>query len=109
MFKTTIDAIRAICAADPSINTAQVNAAIAALNGVPTDTEQLDRIIPPVETGKLLGGKDRHTLLDMARRGLLVAVRGGRQGKNVTGYTLSSVRAFLSGKANAHTDGKAVA
>ena len=109
MFKTTIDAIRAICAADPSINTAQVNAAIAALNGVPTDTEPLDRILSPVETGKMLGGRDRHTLANWGKRGLLVAVRTGAGGKRITGYTLSSVRAFLSGKANANTDGKAVA
>jgi len=117
MLKSTSDAIRtttrAICATDPSITASQIETAIAAfiaaLDGVPVETEPLDRIIPPVETGKLLGGKDRHTLLDMARRGLLVAVRGGRQGKNVTGYTLSSVRAFLSGKANANTDGKEVA
>jgi len=108
MLDTTRTAAAAIFRADPTMTDEERKARLAP-NLTITDTEPLDRIIPPVETGKLLGGKDRHTLLDMARRGLLVAVRGGRQGKNVTGYTLSSVRAFLSGKANANTDGKAVA
>ena len=108
MLETTRTAAAAIFKADPTMTDEERKARLAP-NLTITDTEPLDRIIPPVETGKLLGGKDRHTLLDMARRGLLVAVRGGRQGKNVTGYTLSSVRAFLSGKANANTDGKAVA
>ena len=108
MLDTTRTAAAAIFKADPTMTDEERKARLAP-NLAATDTEPLDRIIPPVETGKLLGGKDRHTLLDMARRGLLVAVRGGRQGKNVTGYTLSSVRAFLSGKANANTDGKAVA
>lgn len=108
MLDTTRTAAAAIFKADPTMTDEERKARLAP-NLTITDTEPLDRIIPPVETGKLLGGKDRHTLLDMARRGLLVAVRGGRQGKNVTGYTLSSVRAFLSGKANANTDGKAVA
>ena len=109
MFKTTIDAIRAICAADPSINTAQVNAAIAVLNGVPTDTEPLDQILTPDAAGKLLGGRDRHTLANWEKRGLLRAVRTGKGGKRITGYTASSVRALLAGKANANTDGKEVA
>ncbi len=104
MLDTTRTAAAAIFRADPTMTDEERKARLAP-NLTITDTEPLDRIIPPVETGKLLGGKDRHTLLDMARRGLLVAVRGGRQGKNVTGYTLSSVRAFLAGKAN----GKAVA
>ena len=108
MLDTTKQALAAILAADPTISPEERKARLAP-NLAATETEPLDRILSPVETGKLLGGKDRHTLLDMARRGLLVAVRGGRQGKNVTGYTLSSVRAFLSGKANANTDGKAVA
>lgn len=108
MLDTTRTAAAAIFKADPTMTDEERKARLAP-NLTITDTEPLDRIIPPVETGKLLGGKDRHTLLDMARRGLLVAVRGGRQGKNVTGYTLSSVRAFLSGKANANANGKAVA
>ena len=105
MLDTTRTAAAAIFKADPTMTDEERKARLAP-NLTITDTEPLARIIPPVETGKLLGGKDRHTLLDMARRGLLVAVRGGRQGKNVTGYTLSSVRAFLSGRANAN--GKAV-
>lgn len=99
MLPTTETALKAILQADPSISPECAKSALAVLKGAPTNPEPLDRIVSPTETGKLLGGKDRHTLLDMARRGLLVAVRGGRQGRNVTGYTLSSVRAFMAGKA----------
>ena len=107
MFKTTIDAIRAICAADPSINTTQVNAAIAALDGAPVETEPFDQILTPAAAGKLLGGRDRHTLANWEKRGLLRAVRTGRDGKRITGYTASSVRALLAGKPL--VNGKAVA
>ena len=107
MFKTTSDAIRAICAADPSINAAQVNAAIAVLDGAPVETKPFDQILTPETTGKLLGGRDRHTLANWAKRGLLHAVRTGKTGSRITGYTASSVRALLAGKTN--TDGKAVA
>ena len=99
MLKTTTDAIRAICAADPSINTAQVNSAIAALNGAPVETEPFDQILTPVVAGKLLG-RDRHTLANWEKRGLLRAVRTGKDGKRITGYTASSVRALLAGNAN---------
>ena len=72
-------------------------------------SEPFDQILTPEAAGKLLGGRDRHTLANWERRGLLVAVRTGADGKRITGYTASSVRALLAGKANANTDGKAVA
>ena len=76
-------------------------------NFTPTNPDPLDPIISPVETAKLCGGKDRHTLREWERRGWLVAVRTGKQGKNITGYTASSVRALLAGKPL--VNGKAVA
>lgn len=108
MLDTTKQALAAILAADPSVSPEERKARLAP-NLAATDTEPTDRILSPVETGKLLGGRDRHTLANWEKRGLLVAVRTGAGGKRITGYTLSSVRAFLSGKANANTDGKAVA
>lgn len=108
MINTTKSAIRAICATDPTLSAAQIDAALAALDGVPTNTEPYDQILTPVAAAKLLG-RDRHTLAAWTKRGLLVAVRTGRAGSRITGYTASSVRAFLAGKANANTNGKEVA
>ena len=108
MLDTTRTAAAAIFKADPTMTDEERKARLAP-NLAATDTEPTDRILSPVETGKLLGGRDRHTLANWGKRGLLVAVRTGAGGKRITGYTLSSVRAFLSGKANANTDGKAVA
>lgn len=117
MLKSTRDAIRtstrAICATAPSVTAAQVETAIAAfmsaLDGVPVETEPFDQILTPEAAGKLLGGRDRHTLANWVKRGLLRAVRTGAGGKRITGYTASSVRALLAGKANANADGKEVA
>ena len=108
MLDTTKQALAAILAADPTVSPEERKARLAP-NFTITDTESLDRILSPAETGKMLGGRDRHTLANWGKRGLLVAVRTGAGGKRITGYTLSSVRAFLSGKANANTDGKEVA
>lgn len=104
MLPTTETALKAILQADPSISPECAKSALAVLKGAPTNPDPLDPIISPVETAKLCGGKDRHTLREWERRGWLVAVRTGKQGKNITGFTSSSVRAFLAGKANA--DGK---
>ena len=108
MLDTTKQALAAILAADPTMTDEERKARLAP-NLAATEAEPLDRILSPVETGNMLGGRDRHTLANWEKRGLLVAVRTGAGGKRITGYTLSSVRAFLSGKANANTDGKAVA
>ena len=109
MLPTTETALKAILQADPSISPECAKSALAVLKGAPTNPEPLDRIVSPTETGKLLGGRDRHTLANWGKRGLLVAVRTGAGGKRITGYTASSVRALLAGKANANTDGKEVA
>ena len=106
MLDTTKQALAAILATDPTVSPEERRARLAP-NLATTGTEPLDRIISPVETGKLLGGRDRHTLANWAKRGLLVAVRTGRDGKRITGYTASSVRALLAGKPL--VNGKAVA
>ena len=101
MLDTTKQALAAILAADPTVSPEERKARLAP-NFTITDTESLDRIISPVETGRLLGGRDRHTLANWAKRGLLRAVRTGADGKRITGYVASSVRALLAGKANAN-------
>jgi len=106
MLDSTRTAVAAILAADPTV-TPEERAARLAPNFTPTNPDPLDPIISPVETAKLCGGKDRHTLREWERRGWLVAVRTGKQGKNITGYTASSVRALLAGKPL--VNGKAVA
>lgn len=106
MLPTTETAIRAIMRADESITQGQADAAIMALKETPTNHEPLDEILTPGETAKLLG-RDRHTVAAWEKRGLLVAIRTGKQGQNITGYVGSSVRALLAGNVNAN--GKAVA
>ena len=106
MLDTTKQALAAILAADPTVSPEERKARLAP-NLAATDTEPTDRILSPVETGKLLGGRDRHTLAMWEKRGLLRAVRTGKDGKRITGYTASSVRALLAGKVN--VNGKAVA
>lgn len=101
MLDTTRTAAAAIFKADPTMTDEERKARLAP-NLTITDTEPLDRIISPVETGRLLGGRDRHTLANWAKRGLLRAVRTGADGKRITGYVASSVRALLAGKANAN-------
>ena len=107
MLATSETALRAIMRADASVSREQEEAAIRAAKGTPTNTEPLDPILTVAETGKLCGGKDRHTLREWERRGWLVAIRTGAKGHRITGYTASSVRALLAGKAN--TNGKEVA
>lgn len=97
MLDTTKQALAAILAADPTVSPEERKARLAP-NLAATDTEPTDRILSPVETGKLLGGRDRHTIANWEKRGLLVAVRTGAGGKRITGYTRSSVAALLAGK-----------
>ena len=98
MLDTTKTAAAAIFRADPTMTDeerkARLAPAIAPVNGEP-----FDQILAPEAAGKLLGGRDRHTLANWEKRGLLVAVRTGEGGKRITGYTASSVRALLAGKA----------
>ena len=108
MLPSTLTAAAAIFKADPTMTDEERKARLAP-DFAPTNTEPYDEILTPVAAAKILGGRDRHTLAAWAKRGLLVAVRTGGTGSRITGYTASSVRALLTGKANANTDGKAVA
>jgi hypothetical protein len=107
MLKSTCDAVKAICAADPSITAAQVKAALAELDG-----EGIREVVgePPPraysrEQVAALLGVNRRTVTNYARRGLLVPIYSGAGGKRAQAYTGESVAALLSGAAS----GKAVA
>ena len=97
MLDTTRTAAAAIFAADPTMTDTE-RAARLAPNFAPVSDEPFDQILTPERAGELLG-RDRHTLTSWTKRGLLVAVRTGAGGKRITGYTASSVRALLAGKA----------
>lgn len=101
MLKSTQDAIRAICAADPSINAAQIKAALAELSG--EGVREMQGEPPPraysrAQVAALLGVSTR-TITQYARRGLLVPLFTGGTGKRAQSYTGDSVAALLSGKA----------
>ena len=103
MLRSTLDAVKAICAADPSINAAQVKAAIAELSGEGVREvrgEPPPRAYTPAQVAELLG-KSRRTISAYARRGLLTPIYSGETGARAQGYTGESVAALLSGKATA--------
>ena len=100
MLKSTNDAVRAICAADPSITTSQVTAAIAELDGKGI-REMLGEPPPRAYTREqvaVLLGVNRRTVTAYARRGLLRPIYSGATAKRAQSYTGDSVVALLSGK-----------
>ena len=96
MLDSTRTAVAAIFRADPSISDAERKARLAP-DFIPVNTEPFDRIFTPQQAGRILGGRDRHTLAAWAKRGLLTAIKTGTGGKRATGYLESSIRKFLSG------------
>lgn len=101
--KSTKDAVKAICAADPSINIAQIKAALAELDG--DGVREMQGEPPPraysrAQVAALLGVSTR-TVTQYARRGLLTPLCTGGTGKRARSYTGESVTALLSGKATA--------
>lgn len=101
--KSTKDAVRAICAADPSVNTAQVKAALADLDGEgirEMQGEAPQRAYSRQQVATLLGVRPR-AITQYAKRGLLTPIYGGADGRRATGYTGESVAALLAGKATA--------
>ena len=101
--KSTMDAVRAVCAADPSINAAQVKAALAESSGKGVREMQGEpphRAYSRAQVGALLGVSTR-TITAYAKRGLLVPLFTGGTGKRAQSYTGESVTALLSGKATA--------
>ena len=94
-----MDAVKAICAADPSINCAQVKAALAELDG-----EGIREMIgePPPraytrEQVAALLGVSRKTVTGYAKRGLLVPIYSGAGAKRAQAYAGASVAALLNG------------
>lgn len=109
MLKSTEAAIKAIAAADPSINAGQIKSALAELSG--EGVREMRGEPPPraysVAQVAELTGKSRRTISLYARRGLLVPIYSGAAGKRAQAYTGESVVALLSGKAT--TKGSGVA
>ena len=107
--KSTLDAVRAICAADPSLNAPQIKAALAELNG--EGVREMRGEPPPrafsVAQVAELTGKSRRTIALYANRGLLTPIYSGATAKRAQAYTGESVTALLSGKAT--TKGSGVA
>ena len=98
--KATKEAVKAICGADPSINSAQIKAALAELDGEGVREMQGEpppRSYTPVQVAALLG-RTRRAVSLYARRGLLTPIYSGAKGKRAQGYTGESVAALLTGR-----------
>ena len=103
MLKSTKSAVMAICAADPSINAAQVKAALAELDGEGVREMQGEpppRSYSPAQVAALLG-VSRRTVGAYRRRGLLTPLYTGANGKRTRAYSGASVAALLSGETTA--------
>lgn len=100
MLKSTRDAVKAICAADPSIPTARVQTALADLEGVGIrevlETKPIERSYNRKQVAALMGVSVK-TVGSYVRRGLLTKILSGANGQRATGYTGESVRALLEG------------
>ena len=101
MLKSTREAVRAICSADPSLTAVQVKAALAELDG--EGVREVTGETPPRsyshEQVAALLGVSRKLVSQYARRGLLVPIYTGKQGKRARRYAGKSVLALLEGKA----------
>ena len=102
--QTTVNAIRAICATDPTIDKAQLDAAIIELEGKGTremtQGKPPPRSYTPAQVAKLIG-RSRRTVTQYAQRGLLTPIYSGATGKRAQAYTGESVAALLNGTATA--------
>lgn len=95
MTKSTIEAVRAICAADADIKPDRLERAIKVLDGRDrVNDSPLDRAYSRREVADALGITP-HEVAKIAKRGLLVPVRTSPQ--RVRRFTGASVRALLSG------------
>ena len=104
MLKSTRDAIKAICNADPSVTAAQVQAALSELEGEGVrqvlDGKPIERAYNRSQIAALLGVSVK-TVGDYVRRGLLTKILPGANGERATGYTGESVRKLLEGRRSA--------
>ena len=103
--KSTLDAVKAICAADPSITAAQIKSALSELSG--EGVREMRGEPPPraysVAQVAELTGKSRRTISLYAKRGLLTPIYSGATGKRAQAYTGESVAALLSGRTTSNT------
>ncbi len=98
--KSIMEAVRALCATDPSINAAQVKAALAELNGKGIHEMQGEpppRAYTRAQVAALLGVSCK-SVTAYARRGLLVPIYSGEGRKRAQAYAGASVTALLSGE-----------
>ena len=109
MLPTTCEAIKAICAADPSITAAQIKVGIAEMSGKGVRERRGDPPPRAISVAQLaeLTGKSRRTISLYAKRGLHTPIYSGATGKRAQAYTGESVAALLSGKAKAKGSGVA--
>ena len=100
MLKSTREAVRAVCALDPSITAVQVKAALAELDG--EGVREVTGETPPrsysPEQVAALRGVSRKLVSKYAQRGRLVPSFTGKQGKRARRYTGASVASLLEGK-----------
>lgn len=97
MFKATADAVRSICATDPSITAEQVKCAVKVLSGESVEeitNTPLDRSFNRAQVAAALGVNPRE-VTKLAKRGMLKPIQ--TTAKRVTRYTGASVRALLNG------------
>lgn len=98
MTKSTRDGVRALCGADPTITTAQLNAALMELEGKGptslTTQEPMDRLLNRKQVAKILGVSSS-TVSDYAKRGLISKVTPGKHAKRARGYSEKSVRELI--------------
>ena len=102
MLDATKNAVKAICAADPTLSAAMVDAALSALQGkditVYVDNAPMDRAIPRKVAAQILGVTPRCVSL-YAKRGFIRPIRLGAAGSRSIGYSEASIRAVLDGRA----------
>ncbi len=97
MLESTKVAIRAVCGADATIGKEQLASAIALLQGSRAEPEPLPRLIGRKEAARLLGRSTKR-VDQLALSGVLVRVHAPGT-RRAIGFTESSVRAFVEGKA----------
>ena len=101
MLPTTIDAVRAILAADPSVNTEERKALVEALRNGPRSEAMHDRVLRRPEAAKRLGVGVK--ALDVwKRRGVLVPVTIPGSSRAL-GYRESDVEALIAGESEKAT------
>ena len=97
MTSNTREAVRAILAADSTIDPELATAAMKLLSGKTEKEAPLGRVVKSREAAKRCGVTTQ-TLRDWARAGIIKPVYAGRNVQRL-GYTEESIRALLEGRA----------